>query len=84
MSERKWFKGAPPFPGWWNASDCRNREAWRWWNGTCWGTVSFSWWTARVAGANAAMPDYRLTSIEWRHDYPANARVPRIDPRIKP
>ena len=24
-----------------------------------------------------------FSSIEWRHYYPANARVPRIDPNIK-
>ena len=36
MITRTWHKGPPPFPGWWNASNCRNELAWRWWNGTSW------------------------------------------------
>ena len=84
MSARKWHKGPPPHVGWWAASNSRNQAAWRWWNGKRWGLLTFQSAHATHAAFNAEHPTAKQDGIEWRHYYPANARVPRIDPRSNP
>lgn len=79
---RKWHKGPPPHVGWWNASDCRNPRAWRWWNGKSWTGLTFAWEGASAAAYAATRREYR-TEIEWTDYYPADARVPRINPEAK-
>ena len=76
---RTWHKGPPPHVGWWNASTSRARNLWRWWDGAEWSTYVFSASTA-VAARRAAATTRGYNGIEWTDYYPADARVPRLDP----
>ena len=79
----KWHSGPPPFPGWWNASSYRSREAWRWWDGERWSSVATPAITARAAAEQAARPALyhpEFPPIKWTHYWPAGARVPRVEP----
>ncbi len=73
----EWHDGHPPYAGWWN---CESDNLWRWWTGAYWG---FS----LPSDANPhTIEIFALTyspnqNVKWRHYYPANAQVPRIDPR---
>jgi hypothetical protein len=80
-----WRSGPPPFPGWWNASFNRDPEAWRWWNGARWSMPAYPHQTNTSARAVARQGSSLSiqADIEWRHYYPANARVPRVNPNIK-
>lgn len=82
MSARKWHKGPPPHVGWWNASILKNTDIWRWWDGINWSESTKCIFNAFVAGevAKRRAPE-TATLIKWTDYYPANARVPRIDPR---
>jgi hypothetical protein len=83
--EAKWHSGPPPHVGWWNASVGCDPEVWRWWNGWRWSlpaTPITSPLSARNAATMSASQPTNLC-IQWRHYYPANARVPRINPNIK-
>jgi len=80
MTKRKWYKGPPPHVGWWNASLMNDPRAWRWWNGRHWSTSAKANYSHYEA-FRAANASYMGTAeIEWSDYYPANARVPRIDP----
>lgn len=82
MSIRKWHKGPPPFPGWWNASNFRDTRIWRWWDGERWGQGVRDDESPTVARALAlrAAPFSNLLDIEWTHYWPKNARVKRVAP----
>lgn len=84
MREREWIKGDPPHVGWWNASDTRVHDAWRWWNGEYWSAVVFSGGDlysreeinhlARVKNLGSIFP------VEYTNHWPKNARVKRVNP----
>lgn len=76
----KWNSGPPPHVGWWNASVSRDRSAWRWWDGLHWSMAARPWNTAAMALRWAGKRYGHDALIEWTHDYPAGARVPRIAP----
>ena len=81
MSDRIWHKGPPPHVGWWNASTDDNENVWRWWNGEYWSQASNE---RRPAEAAVGRAKYRTfccqDAIEWSDYWPADARVPRLDP----
>lgn len=78
MNPRTWHSGPPPHVGWWNASTRRDPTAWRWWNGSGWSIAANRNCESRKAAERAAVRAYFSgLDIEWRHYYPANARVPR-------
>ena len=76
----KWNKGKPPHIGWWNASNSRERKAWRWWDGRIWSSVCFDDYSRAAAKDWASVPDMVQSTIEWRTFYPVNARVKRRKP----
>jgi hypothetical protein len=77
---RVWRKGPPPHVGWWNASTEKDSGIWRWWSGEYWspavnqtsnpGDVLYASGRRGCQGA-----------VRWNDYYPADARVPRVDPR---
>lgn len=79
---RHWNPGPPPHVGWWNATISGIRTAWRWWDGRRWshfaGPADDDHSAGRAASSKTASTFSE--SIEWSDYYPANARVPRIDP----
>ena len=77
--DRKWHKGPPPHIGWWNASSIGYHEIWRWWDGKRWSQPASDHHLAEKA-AYKAQRQTSNAGIEWTHYYPANARVPRVDP----
>jgi hypothetical protein len=81
-ADRRWQKGAPPHVGWWNASNARLTDAWRWWNGAEWSYAAYENYCAKSAGRDAKkIPNQAIQyAIEWTDFYPADARVPRLDP----
>lgn len=80
MSRRVWHKGPPPHVGWWNASNGRVREVWRWWDGFAWSFPAVEGQTAKFAAKQISKPNNLYGEVEWTHRWPAGARVPRIDP----
>ena len=79
--EMEWHSGPPPHVGWWNASAWSDPDCWRWWNGTRWSMPMYPDDLADWAGAAALIPEPPYSAgIKWRHYYPDNARVPRINP----
>lgn len=81
-TKRTWHNGPPPFPGWWNASDCGSVDRWRWWDGHYWSWCAYDALpeqeAAFLASRRTTLP---RASIQWTDYWPENARVPRIDPR---
>jgi len=78
MSARKWHNGPPPHVGWWNASNNKSPDVWRWWDGSRWSlSVVGCFASARRA---AAISKSKTTDprIQWSTYWPENARVPRI------
>lgn len=79
----KFNRGRPPFAGWWL---CRNVgadsfEAWRWWNGRHWSHAVESEANWLLAKSKSARQSWRgIREIRWSTYWPANARVPRINP----
>lgn len=78
-ADREWHSGPPPHVGWWNANEYKNPYLWRWWNGENWSTAVHQSETAKWAGDSVNWPYYD-DDIVWSDYWPANARVPRIDP----
>ncbi len=66
-----WHKGPPPSIGWWPASNCRDPECCRWWNGEWWSRPV--WPDSSIEGvalaARSKCPHQFL--IEWT-DRPAS------------
>jgi len=84
MSKRTWHKGPPPHRGWWVASVSRLPEYWRWWNGEFWSVACKASMPVEKISQNAAtLTFFEMQEIEWSYYWPANARVPRVDPRGK-
>lgn len=79
MSDRVWHKGPPPHIGWWQASYCKDKVPWRWWDGERWGGTAYASYSPLMAGSTAHR-ETPLSSIEWNDYWPENARVPRLDP----
>lgn len=77
----KWHSGPPPHVGWWNASNARVHNCWRYWNGSRWSEYATSHFSAERAQRAAMHPDRKGDPIEWCWRWETNARVPRIDPR---
>jgi len=78
MTTRTWKHGSPPHIGWWQVSrDGLNVDVWRWWNGKEWSLPVH-------ASSVAPMPTYgvqfRREQLMWSDYWPADARVPRLDP----
>jgi hypothetical protein len=72
---------------WWNASLFRESGIWRWWNGKCWSVNAIECFMATQAAHFAKRNSsfgFENYSIEWTYYYPKNARVPRINPEVKP
>lgn len=85
QATRVWRTGPPPHVGWWNASDVRLCDAWRWWNGAYWSEVVFAdLWEGSDLDRVTAVAEIQnvgpQSSIEWSDYWPENARVPRLDP----
>lgn len=80
MTKRVWHKGPPPHRGWWEASQDRSSQVWRWWNGRFWSHFTLSYMSASSAAQLSRHKASRQSEIEWTNYYPANARVPRIAP----
>lgn len=78
----KWHSGPPPHAGFWL---CRvgEIEAWRWYDrGWSWHISSDADpQKAQYLSSKPALAD--SWDIEWSDYWPENARVPRIDPRMK-
>jgi len=81
-ADREWHSGPPPHVGWWNASMNESPNTWRWWNGTAWSTACFQGTEINEIGRIALEPGdtYEQECVQWSWDWPANARVPRINP----
>jgi hypothetical protein len=77
--DREWHSGPPPHVGWWNASHNKGHDSWRWWNGSSWSERVSSYDNAKQARGQA-MWVTTDKNIQWTDYWPANARVPRIDP----
>ena len=80
MTARTWHDGPPPHVGWWNASIDRLEDIWRWWDGKNWGWATSQRDSQHEAGRMAKQKTQDYVRIEWNDYYPANARVPRINP----
>jgi hypothetical protein len=88
FGDYEWNYGPPPHVGWWNA--CREGvlepNVWRWWNGVRWSIATTSEYPRRATPLAVVLFTARTHStlpnplIVWTHRWPANARVPRIDP----
>lgn len=72
--------GPPPHIGWWNASISRSLFIWRWWDGRHWSEAVFTSSNAQAAARRANAKSKEAGRIYWSHLWPANARVPRINP----
>lgn len=80
-ADRVWRRGPPPHVGWWQASQVRNEDVWRWWNGVNWSIGVHPGRSAEEAARSASIPEVRSTApILYTTYWPENARVPRIDP----
>lgn len=79
-TDRVWRSGPPPHVGWWIASICQALDAWRWWNGKAWSRAAYPEQTAAGAALEARRASVPIERVEWTDFYPANARVPRLDP----
>jgi hypothetical protein len=66
-----WRKGPPPSIGWWPASERRNTDAHRWWNGKVWSEVAFPEDSAKDAAKSAKQKASHQNDIEWT-DRPAS------------
>ena len=82
MSKRIWHSGAPPFPGWWNASVFSDEGIWRWWDGKVWSDPCSDQKSSMFAGKIATTPDDPIArnTIQWTTYWPKGARVKRIKP----
>ena len=65
-----WRKGPPPSVGWWPASDRRNPDVLRWWDGGAWSTATHIGMDVEEA-AHWAMIKTWVRHIEWT-DRPAS------------
>lgn len=84
MSDRKWYGGAPPFIGWWNASVATTDSSWRWWNGQRWSMACTQHAPMKYVANIEARWGPALSSVLWSDFYPEDAVVPRrIDDRDK-
>lgn len=85
MSTRTWHKGPPPHIGWYEASYSKNEGNWRWWDGNTWSVATYYAFGAPQAGicAKAPLSKYSSREVLYTLYWPKNARVPRIDPRVK-
>ena len=72
----KWFTGAPPAIGWWNASVSRQVYVWRWWNGEYWSIACYDDATAEDVIANSQVPDELQEKICWSNYWPDYAISP--------
>lgn len=80
MEKRVWNSGPPPHVGWWNASNMKDCDTWRWWDGAKWSLAAYPHFTAEHAAREAAHAT-KAWRIEWTDHWPEGARVPRVDPR---
>ena len=63
---RVWNLGKPPKEGWYNASQFKHRDLWRYWNGQWWSApadVHYSKEEAELTAKNIAMEPH--TRIYW-------------------
>ena len=81
--DREWHSGPPPHIGWWNASTNADPNNWRWWNGTAWSTFCTENMSLPSIARLAAHIEFNKQCIKWTDYWPANARVPRIDPGVQ-
>ena len=65
-----WHKGPPPSIGWWPASNYRNPDILRWWNGEWWSCGCVANYSAQTAASSAAQKSRFQDDIEWA-DRPA-------------
>lgn len=79
-ADRKWRKGPPPHIGWWNASNAKVLNVWRWWNGEQWSVAAYPEYASTDIARVARRPDAYQERIEWSDYYPEAARVPRVAP----
>ena len=84
MKQSRWQAGDAPHVGWWftkvPGGDGASLQAWRWWNGSYWSCPVRALASAPQAAKVASMPSYR-DEIRWCRDWPAGARVQRVNPR---
>lgn len=72
----KWYTGAPPSIGWWNASTTRQIYIWRWWNGSEWSAVCYDDSSIDDVIANSQKPSDDQELICWSNYWPENAIAP--------
>ena len=79
-----WQKVAPPHVGWWRTKDHGvDSGEWRFFNGTHWSIFCDRSGDFSDAIRASERPNaYKATEgvVEWRSDWPENARVARINP----
>jgi hypothetical protein len=61
----KWHKGPPPSIGWWPASNARNLQCLRWWNGKYWSEPAFVGQSTQSAESAATLKATNQQPIEW-------------------
>jgi len=79
-SQTVWHAGPPPHVGWWNASMNKDELCWRWWDGAQWSIPAWPNTHMTCVVEAARTPSLFQGEMQWTHDYPANARVPRVAP----
>ena len=83
LNQFKWHAGSPLHIGWWSASMSKNKLLWRWWDGKEWSWFAEDTCCAEDARHSSMTKVSCRSRIFWRHYYPKDARVPRIDPRVE-
>lgn len=89
-----WKDGPPPHIGWWVAevayaytghlATVVPGQHWGWWDGKGWSAFAGPTFTPQEAAIRASKlgaNDGATAHVRWSHYWPADARVPRIDPR---
>ena len=60
-----WRKGPPPSVGWWPASERRNPDILRWWNGKVWSFPARPNMSKETAADWAEEEAYNNDEVEW-------------------
>ena len=84
MSKQTWYKGYPPFTGWWCTKLGPVTNIWRWFDADkqAWSVAMHEAYSAEYVAPYAAIEaPTKPNLIEWTDYWPENARVPRVDPR---
>jgi len=81
MKNIKWYRGKPPFVGWWCTHPSIFESLWRWWDGRRWSYSIEKNMSAKQAKMLSNEKLFYTTGIAWCAYWPENARVPRLCPK---